>query len=568
MVLILLPKQKYNVLIEFAHIHLDFQKCELESVLAMHGLLLNQDYTEIPLPSPNYDDNTTHPHRPFLIVSFSLNQRGKVCFPIDDTVEDNIPESLMDRYSKQTPPELVPTLATILSRCTLVRSAIELWGAGSSFEECATSVQDQIITTESQTGNQEIDIINHRLETICTENQSWKITIQTLGLTCTRENQEEMRNYFRFLNFPGPVIMENTHNEFIVIREIELESSGSPTYLRNQHDKKQVIQAHIQRPPLGVYFGRILGNNRNYRTGIEKFNLKKRVYLGPTSMDAELSFIMTSLAQVQRGSFCFDPFVGTGSLLLTCAMKGAGMCLGTDIDIRVLRGKNADESIYKNFEQYGLVRPELIRSDNSIFHRHYYPSMQSIFDAIVTDPPYGIRAGARKSGSRSSNPNPVPESERYTHIAQTKPYVVSDVMADLLDVAARTLVLGGRLVYIIPSMRDFNPETDLPRHDCLKLIHVCFQSLQIEFGRRVVTMEKTKEYIESMRYEYLSHVWLHGTESAEKCANIRERLITIAKEKANSEERKLSRKQRRLLARERCNTPMKRNVETIEKTRT
>ena len=35
----------------------------------------------------------------------------------------------------------------------------------------------------------------------------------------------------------------------------------------------------------------------------------------------------------------FDPFVGTGSLLLTCSHFGA-VTLGADLDPRVLRGKS------------------------------------------------------------------------------------------------------------------------------------------------------------------------------------------------------------------------------------
>jgi tRNA (guanine10-N2)-methyltransferase len=187
-----------------------------------------------------------------------------------------------------------------------------------------------------------------------------------------------------------------------------------------------------------------------------------------------------------------------------------------------------------------------------------------IFDAIVTDPPYGIRAGARKSGSKLDTPRPISEQDRYSHIAQTKPYAVSDVMADLLDVAARTLILGGRLVYIIPSMRDFDPSTDLPRHDCLSLVHVCYQSLQVEFGRRVVTMVKSKEYDESLQSYYLSSVWINGQESAEKCANIRERLISLAKEKEGYEEKSKYRKQRRLMAKEEKKKSMKRTVEHFD----
>lgn len=381
MVEIRLPKYNYNILIEFAHIHLDFQRCELESVLGMHGLFPTKDYTEIPLPI--YDDELKkHFHRPFMILSFSIDRLlTQTLFrsPLEDH-DEIIPESLMDRYCNQST-ESSPTLATILSRCTLVRSAIELWGAGSSFNDCVLSIKSQM--TPDGTNNTKAGVICHQLEKVGGENQSWKITIQTLGWTGTRDEQAEMRNHFQFLNFLGPVKMDDPDNEFIVIREIELDPSGSASYPRYDH-KKQLIQENDQRPPLGIYFGRILGHNRNYRLGIEKFNLKKRIYLGPTSMDAELSFIMTSLGQVKRGSFCFDPFVGTGSLLLTCAMKGAKMCFGTDIDIRVLRGKNSDETIYNNFAQYGLIRPELVRSDNAIFHRHYRSTMQPMFDAIIT----------------------------------------------------------------------------------------------------------------------------------------------------------------------------------------
>ena len=90
-------------------------------------------------------------------------------------------------------------------------------------------------------------------------------------------------------------------------------------------------------PPLGVYFGRILGGPRKGRNGLELYNLKNRVFLRLTSMDAELSFVMTSYGQVQKGSVVYDPFVGTGSIiLLSCALRGA-YCIGSDIDIRILK---------------------------------------------------------------------------------------------------------------------------------------------------------------------------------------------------------------------------------------
>lgn len=95
--------------------------------------------------------------------------------------------------------------------------------------------------------------------------------------------------------------------------------------------------------------------------------------------------------------------------------------------------------IFENFSAYSLEKPELIRMDNHLLDRHLQiigssgvvsigangsrgcdssalpcssltassgSSLQKnvldgMFDVIVTDPPYGIRAGAKKSGISS-----------------------------------------------------------------------------------------------------------------------------------------------------------------------
>jgi tRNA (guanine10-N2)-methyltransferase len=342
--------------------------------------------------------------------------------------------------------------------------------------------------------------------------------------------------------------MTDPTNELIIIRETELDATGNPLFPRHGLEKV-LIPENDARPPLAVYFGRIL-NHRNLkgRGGIDQYSLNKRSYLGPTSMDAELSFIMTNLGQVEKGSFCMDPFVGTGSILLSCALRGA-YCMGTDIDLRVLRGKSRKENVQSNFEQYGLPRPELIRSDNAIYHRHYRSHLP-LYDTIICDPPYGIRAGARKTGSRLEKPRPVLDEHRHDHIAQTQPYPVSDVMADLLDMAARTLVMHGRLVYIIPSFQNFDVSTDLPQHSCLEIVHICYQPLSLELGRRMVTMKKIQEYDAQLRDEYLKKAWKNGSASAEKCANIREKIIKAAKKKPQYDEKAAIRKQKRKAHRE------------------
>lgn len=55
-------------------------------------------------------------------------------------------------------------------------------------------------------------------------------------------------------------------------------------------------------------------------------------------------------------------------------------------------------NVFSNFEQYGFFKPEILRMDctNDMF------KCQNYFDAIVCDPPYGIRAGAKECGLRDA----------------------------------------------------------------------------------------------------------------------------------------------------------------------
>lgn len=65
--------------------------------------------------------------------------------------------------------------------------------------------------------------------------------------------------------------------------------------------------------------------------------MSKRIYLGPTSADNDLAFMMCNQGKVKEGSFVIDPFVGTGGLIIPPASKGA-VVFGCDLDMRVLNG--------------------------------------------------------------------------------------------------------------------------------------------------------------------------------------------------------------------------------------
>lgn len=70
-----------------------------------------------------------------------------------------------------------------------------------------------------------------------------------------------------------------------------------------------------------------------------------------------------------------------------------------------------------------------------------------MFDAIICDPPYGVRAGGKKSVAK---PHMVTNAE--THIPSTDAYTFEECLRDLLHLAAKHLKLGGRLVFFMPSV--------------------------------------------------------------------------------------------------------------------
>lgn len=131
-----------------------------------------------------------------------------------------------------------------------------------------------------------------------------------------------------------------------------------------------------------------------------------------------------------------------------------------------------------------------------------------MLDAIICDPPYGVRAGGRKSGGRkllngdrSSEDYVIPEGKREDHIPSTAPYAMSECLFDLLETSAKLLVMKGRLVYFYPAAREDYTDEDLPTHPCLRLVANSEQILTKRWSRRLITMEKVQEYTEEMAAE-------------------------------------------------------------------
>ncbi|KAL6139270.1 hypothetical protein ACLB2K_064547 [Fragaria x ananassa] len=358
----------------------------------------------------------------------------------------------------------------IANRSVLVKGMYELWGEGGSYEELEESIRNYP---------------DERKLPYLESDSTFKINVDTFGKVLSLQDQTQRIKGFHYIPFKGRVNLRNPEHKFWLM---ETDNYGANNGL----------------PPIverRIFFGREIGGAD--RKLLPTYELKSRTYLGPTAMDAEIAFLMANQALATPGKLVYDPFVGTGSILIAAAHYGA-MTMGADIDIRVVRdGKGPDCNVWSNFKQYGLPMPiALLRADNNLPPWRY--GLKEVFDAIICDPPYGVRAGGRKSGGRKLlkgvvGPYTVPADKRTGHIPSTGAYTLVECVHDLLDLAARMLVMGGRLVFFYPVLReDENAETHFPEHPCFKLIASSEQILSSRYSRVLLTMVKTSQYTEEV----------------------------------------------------------------------
>jgi tRNA (guanine10-N2)-dimethyltransferase len=113
---------------------------------------------------------------------------------------------------------------------------------------------------------------------------------------------------------------------------------------------------------------------------------KKRPFFHPSAMPAKLARCMVNLAKPKLGELVFDPFCGTGSILIEAAFIGCRV-LGLDIQRRMARGA------LKNMRHFNVKPEGIIVADAKT------PPITKV-GCVVADPPYGRSASTLKRTTR------------------------------------------------------------------------------------------------------------------------------------------------------------------------
>ncbi|XP_034941114.1 LOW QUALITY PROTEIN: tRNA (guanine(10)-N2)-methyltransferase homolog [Chelonus insularis] len=394
----------------------------------------------------------------------------------------------------------------IASRCVSMKFCMELWAEAKNFGEFHRALKQYPRERSNVYGSKD---------------QSFKIIVETFCKHITQTEKVNKIESLSYLPLEGPVNLKTPDNIFYYIEYYGIEPNNSPE------------------KPEGLFFGRWICNGQ--RDLIQKLSLKTRKFIGTTSMDPQLSLLMANQAKVTNGDIIFDPFVGTGSLLVAAAQFG-GYILGADIDFMMLHARtrptritqktrSRDESVAANMEQYGKSSYYLDVVVSDFSKTIWKPEMR--VNAIITDPPYGIREATERVGSIKSNPT-IDEHHADTHIPSKIFYNSSHMFRDLLNFAAQHLELNGRLVCWFPVYREHYSHNQLPTHPCLKLIANSEQILSIYASRRLLTYSKLREPQENDTVNTLNMLDFREMYFALRDETRRERRMKQAEERARN----------------------------------
>ncbi|KAL0956084.1 hypothetical protein HGRIS_002253 [Hohenbuehelia grisea] len=355
----------------------------------------------------------------------------------------------------------------LAKRCILLKSVYEFWGQGSTYEELHNSTR-----------------AHKSLWDPYQQDTSFRFFVTAYNHTIPQSRQRQIMEDFSYMAYLGKIELKQPELVMGCFEEYD-DTRGLA--------KNRVKDGNFRQ----VYFGRLIEEG-SARALIGHFDVKKRAYYGNTSMDAEMSLLMANQTKAAPGSLIYDPFMGTGSMAYPTAHFGA-LVIGSDIDGRQMRGKEKPAGVFRAATQYGLASRILGLFTFDMTRNPW--RCGDLFDAIVTDPPYGVRAGAKRLGRKTEPSEKHKEVYRerlasgrtdQPYIPPTKPYELSDLARDLVLLSRYLLKPGGRLVFFLPTVTDEYEDVDIQSMLC-EGMEVIANSLQDfgSWGRRLVTIKKT-----------------------------------------------------------------------------
>ena len=370
------------------------------------------------------------------------------------------------------PTSLAPEqFARIAHACVTCKGVYQVLGEGTTFQECIDSVErwsdGQILATIEGTWSMQIEFLGRN---------------RRLHPTERRERIEAFRHVLGVLS-QRTVDVENPDHELLLLEDCRK--------LEGEHDPNSTLPTQYYWLLLRVPTTKD-DSAESATAMVQRSDVRKRAFIDTTTMSADRALLMCNLGLVTKHSRLLDPFCGSGGLLVAGALLGA-RCVGGDIDAslaiqqsktiafpksphRPLRGVE-DVSIMDSFRELGLAEPSIfagmdIQSSDTI---EQYQTQHTPYDAIVTDPPYGIRETMSSMDNRA-------------------------ITERLCAVGAILLKPSGRLVYVSVFASTKDDSNSVQKMLCqelhpqispygFQLVHVAVERFTMRLWRATIVLE-------------------------------------------------------------------------------
>ena len=196
-------------------------------------------------------------------------------------------------------------------------------------------------------------------------------------------------------------------------RPVDLQSPDSELWLLK--DCRRLEQSDTSSKPPEIHYHWLLKRIKpTIKVGAHQLaiqsDIKKRAFISTTTMPSDRALLMANLAQFNKGGVVLDPFCGSAGLLLSSSLLGAKV-VGGDLDVKLLSHQDQPlsypasigrplrgiekVSFGDSFTELGLAEPTLLLGadikDPNVIEMYLALNHDQPYDAIVTDPPYGIR---------------------------------------------------------------------------------------------------------------------------------------------------------------------------------
>ncbi len=310
-------------------------------------------------------------------------------------------------------------LIEAVERCSLIRSMYEVIAEGDNFEYLGRNTL--------QSGN-----LNDMMVGGENAKASWRVSLRQFGKYARSDKQKQYGKKMRSA-------VSSEREAINQMKDLFSELSG-PVDLKNPDKMLYLFEGLMGR-------GKILAREVTRGAKTSMIAPKTRICVTNTPLCPLAAFTMNNIAKVKKGSRIFDPFAGSCTILLAASMIEP-TCLSVGCEI-AHNGQVNRDNILEDFSSRNLTTPcAIIRGDSMLkdIRRKALAAVGNLpFDAIITDPPYGIR---EKTGYCLDPP------------------LVNLVKCIAEDKAqndgSRLLRVGGRLVAFVPNQEGDDIRLDMP----------------------------------------------------------------------------------------------------------